>query len=340
MFKKVFALASVTALMGLVATVASAGCSSTSITASENDAGPAVGDGGKEGKAPVEAGPDEDAAGPAEEGTVGKECTDTADCKVADSKNDNICGKGFATGDLFSTSVCIQQKCTQGAGGTVGDLLCDGEVGLCLPLAAGSKSGICLPFCDFSSTAVATACKGNNKCNLAYSATDAKMVVKGIGSCQGACQADADCKGTAGQKCQIELGICLNADKIEVYPKAFAAGCDNAKDPAECNCNSVGGTGANKDKGICTRQCITGAAGDTACGAAVAGWKCTARLPVVDTMAKALFTGQPPDIAGVCALPCTVAGVDPLCTALATATGAPFQCKAFGGGLFCETSEP
>ncbi len=59
MVKKLFALASVTALAGLVSAVAVAGCSSDS-----NDAGPgspdASTDAPKEAKPPVEAGPDED----------------------------------------------------------------------------------------------------------------------------------------------------------------------------------------------------------------------------------------------------------------------------------------
>jgi hypothetical protein len=61
MFKKIFALASVTALTGLVASVAAAGCSSTTTTAAADDA--SVADTGPV-KKPVEAGPDPD-AGPA-----------------------------------------------------------------------------------------------------------------------------------------------------------------------------------------------------------------------------------------------------------------------------------
>jgi hypothetical protein len=341
MFKKMFALASVTALMGVVSTMAAAGCSSTTTSAAE-DGGTAVGDGGKEGKAPTEGGPieDEDASGPAEEGTVGKACTDTKDCNVADSVNDNVCTAGaFTPGDLWSTSVCIQPQCKQGSGNTVGDLLCDGNAGLCLPTSAGSKAGICVPFCDFDSTKVTTVCLGNNKCNLAYSATKTDMTVGGIGSCLGACQADADCKGTAGQKCQVETGLCYNADKVVVFPKAYGAGCTvppNATDPDECNCNNVGGTGADAAKGVCTRQCITGAAGNTACGAAVTGWTCTARLPVMDTMGKALFTGQPDDLSGICALPCVD---DTTCAPLQTATGAPLKCKEFASGKWCETTD-
>jgi ubiquitin len=60
--KKIFALASVTALTGLVASVAGAGCSSTTTTSASDDASVATDTGAK--KPAVEAGPDPD-AGPA-----------------------------------------------------------------------------------------------------------------------------------------------------------------------------------------------------------------------------------------------------------------------------------
>jgi len=61
MFKKMFALASVTALMGVVSTMTAAGCSSTTDGGGTDDASTPVGEGGaKDGKAPIP--PDEDAA--------------------------------------------------------------------------------------------------------------------------------------------------------------------------------------------------------------------------------------------------------------------------------------
>lgn len=336
MLKKMFAMASVTALVGLVSTVAAAGCSSSdggpdAVT----EAGTTEG-GGKEAGVKPDAGEEEDAAGPKEEGTVGKTCDTTADCKVTDAKNDNVCSKGaFSIGDLFGTPVCIQSTCTQGTGKTVGDLLCDGTAGLCLPTSGGTK-GVCLPLCDFDSTTVTTKCQGGNKCAIAYGASDKDGKSIGIGYCEASCQADTDCKGTAGQKCQVESGLCVNPDKYVTYAKAVGDGCDGSKDPAECNCNAVGGTGASKDKGVCTRACITGAAGDAACGAALAGWKCTAKLPKTDSAGKAQFTGQPDDLRGQCALPCTD---DTTCAALQTSSGAPIKCKEFSSGKFCETTD-
>lgn len=337
MIKKMFALASVTALVGLVATAGAAGCSSSDDTPVDTTDGGGTADGPiKEAGPPKEAEPEPDAAGPAEEATVGKACDTSADCKVADSKNDNVCSKGgFAVGDLFGSPVCIQPTCKQGTGKTVGDLLCDGNAGLCLPTSGGT-TGVCLPYCDFDSTAVTSKCEGGNKCAIAYSASDKDGKAVAIGYCEASCQADTDCKGTAGQKCQIETGLCVNADKLVTYAKAVGAGCDGSKDPEECNCNAVGGTGANKDKGVCTRACITGAAGDAACNTALAGWKCTANLPAKDDTGKAQFSAQPDDIRGRCALPCVD---DTTCAPLSTSSGAPMKCKEFAGGKFCETTD-
>jgi hypothetical protein len=347
MFKKMFALASVTALTGLVATVAAAGCSSTTTVPADNGAETGVVTKPKEAGMPIppdETGPPSDGA-VVEEGTVGKACTSTADCKVAGSVNDNACSKGgFTDGDLLGSPVCIQPSCTQGSSTppTVGDLLCDGQTGLCLPTGGSDTMGICLPFCSFSSTKVVDVCTGGNKCNIAYLGTDTMtMAASAIGFCFGACGKDADCMGTAGQKCQVEDGLCVNPDKIVAYtapgtfckrPAAMAA--------STCNCNFVGnhadgGISADADKGICTHACVTGAAGDTVCGAAVAGWKCTAKLPLLDDAGKALFSAQPDDVSGTCALPCTA---DADCTALGTSStlGALLKCRPFAGGKFCD----
>lgn len=338
MISKMFALASVTALVGFVSTLAAAGCSSSDNGVDAAEAGADGGAGTKDASRPVEAGEEVDAAGPVEEKTVGKACDTTTDCNVAGSKNDNVCSKGaFSIGDLFGSPVCIQQACTQGAGKTVGDLLCDGNAGLCL-VSGGSESGVCLPYCDFDSAAVTSTCEGGNKCAIAYSVTDTGGKAVAIGYCEATCLADADCKGTAGQKCQSETGLCVNADKfVATYAKSYGEGCDVSKTtPPDCNCNPVGGAGANKDLGVCTRSCITGAAGDAACEAAVAGWKCTAKLPTKDAAGKPLFGAQPDDVRGQCALPCVD---DTTCAPLQTSTGATMKCKEYGSGKFCETTE-
>ena len=352
MFKKMFALASVTALTGLVATVAAVGCSSTTTVPATDTT-----DSGTSGSVKHDAAPlppddggdttDGGSSGTPEEKTVGKECTSAADCKVAGSKNDNQCSKGgFMDGDLFGSPVCIQPQCTQGTGGTIADLLCDDQTGLCLPTGGSDTSGICFPFCSYDSTTVTDKCAGGNKCNIAYLGTDTMtMKASAIGFCFGACTADADCKGTAGQKCQAETGLCLNATAYVTYAKVAGQGCTRPAGTAadECNCNYVGtfadgGASPNPDKGFCTHACITGTAGNTVCNAAAAGWKCTAKLPTVDDKGAALFSAQPDDVAGTCAFPCAA---DADCMPIVTSSGLPatqVKCKTFADGKYCDAT--
>jgi hypothetical protein len=343
-----FALASVTALTGLVATVAAAGCSSTTTVADNGDTGVITPT--KEAGPPhpmLEGGPEDDGSmpGQTEEKTVGKPCASTADCKVAGSVNDNACSKGgFVDGDLLGTPVCIQPSCTQGSGGTIGDLLCDDQTGLCLPTGGSDTMGICLPFCSFDSTTVSDKCEGGNKCNIAYLGTDTMtMKASAIGFCFGACTQDTDCMGTTGQKCQVEDGLCVNADKLVTYTAVGTACTRPAAGAAStCNCNVVGnhadgGISADADKGYCTHSCITGTAGDAVCNTAKATWKCTAKLPTVDDMAKPLFNAQPADVSGTCAQPCTM---DTDCTALATASNLTglVKCKTYADGKYCDAT--
>ena len=349
MIKKMFALASVTALTGLVATMSAVGCSSTTSIQDNTEAGPVgpsnEGGKGKEtGPIPdVDSGPDTDGGGTPEEKTVGKECTSTADCKVAGSKNDNVCSKGgFTDGDLLGSPVCIQPNCTQGSGGTIGDLLCDDQAGLCLPTGGSQTMGICLPFCSFDSMAVVDKCAGGNKCNIAYLGTDTMTKkASAIGFCFGACTADTDCKGTAGEKCQVEDGLCV---KTPLTYTAVGTACTRGASgtPATCNCNTVGnftdgGVSPNADKGFCSHSCITGTAGDAVCNTAKAAWKCTAKLPAVDSMNAPLFSAQPADVGGSCALPCTA---DADCTALATAANLTglVKCKTYADGKYCDAT--
>lgn len=351
MFKKMFALASVTALTGLVATISAVGCSSTTTVADNTEGGPVIPSEGGKGK---ETGviPDPDGGGDVdssvvEEATVGKECTSTADCKVAGSVNDNACSKGgFTAGDLLGSPVCIQPNCTQGSGGTIGDLLCDGNAGLCLPTGGSDTMGICLPFCSFDSTMVTDKCAGGNKCNIAYLGTDTMTKkASAIGFCFGACTADTDCKGTAGQKCQVEDGLCVNDKEYVATYTAAGTACTRSSAAgavATCNCNTVGnhadgGVSASADKGYCTHSCITGAAGDAVCNTAKATWKCTAKLPAVDSMNAVLFTAQPADVGGTCAQPCTD---DASCMPLITSSGLTglVKCKTYADGKYCDAT--
>ena len=352
MFKKMFALASVTALTGLVATVAAVGCSSTTTVQPVDDGGSTSGivkkpDSGLPQPMDGDSRDTSETGSMPEDKKVGTLCSSSADCKVAGSVNNDVCSKGgFQDGDLFGSPVCIESMCTQGTGNTIADLLCDDQTGLCLPTGGSDTSGICFPFCSFDSTKIVDVCAGGNKCNIAYLGTDmTTKAASAIGFCFGACQADADCKGTAGQKCQVEDGLCVNMDKyIATYTAAGTACAKPAGTaPATCNCNFVGnhadgGVAADADKGFCTHACITGTAGDAVCNTAKAGWKCTAKLPTVDDMGAALFSAQPADVSGSCAQPCTA---DTDCNALATAASLPLtevKCKTYADGKYCDAT--
>ncbi|MEA2751960.1 MAG: hypothetical protein QOI41_6103, partial [Myxococcales bacterium] len=183
-------------------------------------------------------------------------------------------------------------------------------------------------------------CAGGNKCNIAYLGTDAMMKTAALGFCFGACQADTDCKGTTGNKCQKEDGLCVATPAV--YAKAVGAGCNGAATTAECNCNRTGnhadgGVSPDAEKGICTHACVTGAGGNAVCNTALAGWKCTAKLPAVDSAGKPAFTGQPDDVAGSCAFPCTD---DTTCATLAASSGlgALLKCRTFADGKYCDPS--
>jgi hypothetical protein len=342
MVKKLFALASVTALAGLVATVG-VGCSedSTNNTPPETDAG--APDAKKDGKGPG-IGDDEEPGEPPPSKTTGNECAADEDCLADGTVNENLCSKGFFTdGDLNPSPVCMG-LCTPNANATsVAELLCDGETGVCVP---SGNAGICFAVCQYDSEGIQVACKGSNKCSPAYNLTKGGTPPASgsgaiLGICLGGCSADADCKGTAGQKCQVETGLCLNADKHIAYAKAVGEGCDNSATPDECSCASVR-EGVDKDKGYCTHACVTGAAGDAVCNTAKAGWKCTAGLPAKDKDGKVVFSNQPEGVQGSCAQPCTD---DDACAALATASGVTggttkgngkVVCAEFANGKFCD----
>ncbi|AKV04779.1 hypothetical protein AKJ09_11442 [Labilithrix luteola] len=270
-------------------------------------------------------------ADPQEERTVGNECKTTADCQVADSLNDNICStEAYGGNDIFSTPVCVQPSCTV-KGTDVTDLLCDGEAGYCYTRGGG---GVCLPYCQFDSTSITTACQGNNKCVFDNGYVDKTRGAIGIGFCYGMCTTDADCKGT-GQACQVSSGECVAASNVVAPTKKPGDPCTapaTATDPRECACNAIGGSGPDKAKGICRAPCATGAEGDATCGVTTTNghaWKCTALLPAENGGTK-LFTGEPAGLRGSCAQPCDT---DTDCT---FAVGSVSEkCLAAAGGKFC-----
>jgi len=346
MVKKLFALASVTALAGMVSAVGAAGCSETVTEVQPSDAGSDVKPDTKKDSGPPDDGDDGDEEEIPPSKTTGKECSTTTDCEVEGTENGNICSKGaFGSkggNDVFGTPVCIG-ACTPNENPTqVADLLCDGETGVCL---GDSGNGLCYPACQYDSTSVAAGCAGNNKCAAAYflNKTDGTGAAI-LGICYGACTADADCKGSAGQKCQVELGVCVKEAEYKTFAKAVGDGCNGAASEQECNCATVRGEGKDKDKGYCTSTCITGAAGDAACGALKTGWKCSAGLPKEDDDGNPMFSAQPDDVLGVCAKSCED---DADCEDLATAAGVAGAakgdgkavCTEFANGHFCNLIE-
>jgi hypothetical protein len=240
----------------------------------------------------------------------------------------------FTVGDTFGDPVCVS-PCRRGTGTSIADVLCDGDengaAGVCNARMPGTE-GVCLPICDFDSTKLSAKCQGKNQCASQYFATTQAGEVISLGVCVGACTADSDCKGSPGAKCQIEEGLCVNPDKYVAFVKAPGNACTGAA--SECNCHTVGGAGASKDRGYCTSTCITGAAGDSDCGAANTGWRCTAGLPTKFTDGKSAFTGQPDGIVGSCAKPCAV---DADCTALAGTIGGgvAVKCEDTAGFKIC-----
>jgi hypothetical protein len=323
--ERIFGIASVVVVCGFV------------VGACSDDPSPAnptgVTDGGPDVKPP----PDAEPAVKQEEKTVGKLCTRDADCEVADSVGDNVCSIGFFTiGDLFGDAVCVS-PCQRGPGQTIADILCDGDetsaAGIC-NAPAPNASGVCLPFCQFGATAVSAKCQGQNQCAPQFFATTQAGEVISIGACLGACSVDADCKGSPGAKCQSEIGLCVKPEKYLAFAKVAGDACDGSGATDVCNCNTVGGTGANKDRGYCTLSCVTGAAGDAECGTAVNGWKCSAELPTKFADGTAAFTGQPDGVLGRCARPCTA---DADCTALGTTIGGgvTVKCEETAGFKIC-----
>lgn len=272
-----------------------------------------------------------------EEGTVGATCTSNGDCTVADTINDNICSnEAFTDGDRFASPVCIQPTCTRGPGGSFEEMLCDNKIGFCLPSSSDSLEGTCLPLCLYSSTALLQACKGDNRCAFAHPGANADGAVA-IGYCTGGCNVDADCKGTPGQKCQAETGLCVNDHNHVAFAKKLGDACDGSAASQVCSC----AVGADPTKGVCAHACQVGTAGNDVCVAAAgddADWKCTAKLPTTLTPSTGGtlpgFTGQPDGVVGSCALACPNGDAD--CAALSTKIGVTLTCAEFADGKYCD----
>ncbi|AKU98588.1 hypothetical protein AKJ09_05252 [Labilithrix luteola] len=337
MSKKLFVVATLTVLVGTFA-VLDVGCSSSDDGAIEQTA--VVDAGGPEvdaSKAKDSAVVGDEKVPSEEEGTVGATCTRKSDCTVAGTINDNVCSnEAFSDGDHFASSVCIQLACTRGPGGSFEEMLCDDKAGFCLPNATGSLEGTCLPLCLYSSTSFLQVCKGDNRCAFAHPGADNNGVAVAIGYCTGGCNVDADCKGTPGQRCQVETGTCVNGDKVASFAKKLGEACDGSAASPGCPC----AFGKDETKGVCSHACRAGSAGNDVCAAAGgdANWKCTAKLPTTLTPSTGGtlpgFTGQPDGVVGSCAFACPNGDAD--CAALSTKSGAALSCVEFADGKYCD----
>ncbi len=345
MSNRLFAITIGVALGTLVSMLGAAGCSSTELVTK------VIGDGG--GAGPTrDAGDDEEASGLPEERTVGMPCSTDNDCVTEGSVGDNFCSSGDrlagvdSVGASLSTPVCIS-ACTvpDDTPSNNSSLYCDGQVGLCV--GSPGAQGVCLGLCRFDSYRITHPCAGNNRCTTEYGFISRPSY--GIGYCGPGCSVDEDCKGTSGQKCEKDTGACVTT-LPEPNTKGPGTACKkpaSSSEKAECLCSVVGGTGATKDNGFCTRRCTTVAAFDEpdagaeeldgaapvpdACDAWLKGWRCTAGLETTATAngtVYTFFTGQPPGITGECRRPCSTTED---CADLAAATGANVECKEFAG---------
>lgn len=342
MMKKFFALASMTAVAGVIAAGAMVGCSSS------DDATPGTTD--DAGTADAKADAKKDSGGnqvdgsvtpTVEEETVGKPCSADSDCEVADSVGDNVCSKGYLATqagdivDLFPTPVCIQSCGPINQAKVDDSYFCDGNAGVCfnfgIPLCTGG--------CQFTSDAITVDCQGaNNKCQAYLFGDDGSGGPAIIGACTGACTKDSDCAGTPGQKCQKEQGICQAANLVVEYTTPQGSPCTENADAAAntCLCATLGGTGANKDKGYCYSQCVTGTTG--ACGT---GWQCSSHIPtqldLQDGGVQPWMTKVPTGVVGSCSLPCDTTA-DCLANDAFKDMTADTQvtCTQYADGKFCD----
>lgn len=225
--------------------------------------------------------------------TVGNTCALDTECERVPPV-DKICTlKGFASGSINPTPVCIGVSCLLGS-------TCDGARGLCV------LGGACMPRCAFQSNGVRVACAGKNVCNLHKVEGGGPAPFIGVGYCYRGCRADVDCP--VGEGCQVETGECVVA-KV-AFPKAPGAACTAGEDGVSCRCLT-----GNGGKGYCASFCVTGEA-------CTPGFHCTANLPAPQ------FTAEPKGLAGSCLQECGVDGGvnDAECASLGA------TCKSVVGG--------
>jgi hypothetical protein len=252
--------------------------------------------------------------------TVGNACTSHADCDP-DGEEIGYCSNGlYAVGPLNPTGVCLLY------GPEVCDPSTDTELKFC-DIKDMSAKGLCgqpgtdgsvdcSPVCVLKADGSwESKCTGKNACSAAGITTEGPRLV---GTCQGGCQADADCP--SGSKCDPGLQYCVHACTTDANCKSkWSTG------PANWKCNvargacelyydkTTGDTCATKDdclicykttaapSGTCSNFCTTG--GTAACKA---GFSCDSLLDATNSMGAPMFTFTtvPAGISGLCLRNC------------------------------------
>ncbi len=252
--------------------------------------------------------------------TTGKECKTADDCDP-EGLTDGFAfcsNAAYAVGPLNPTPICFLYNPAEDVCQATDDTtirFCDGGTGLCTK--SGDQKSACEAMCQFDSTGKSlVACAGKNSCNPSIFGTDNTMKVVGIGTCQGGCDADADCP--SGSKCDPLQKFCIKTCTAN-------SGCTYTGSPATYQCDTargactfkypknVGDACATADDclcfkntadagGYCVGLCKTGGA---ACGS---GTTCDALLPLKDKMGADIWSftaGQPAGLAGYCLKNCT-----------------------------------
>jgi hypothetical protein len=202
MLKKIFALASVTALTGLVAAVSAAGCSSTTSVAGTD---PVIEAGGGDARKPVEAGPEEE-AGPTTCPSSEPIDATTAPWKPPQALPGSCTEKMIA--DLVAYVDANKDDATKGSYANIKKQVADATCASCLFVVDGAKWGAFVEKSDGSflrnnfGGCVAVA-SGKEECGKAFSQLDDCLAF--------ACQECADDAATTKCNTAAGKGACKTA---------------------------------------------------------------------------------------------------------------------------------
>jgi hypothetical protein len=253
--------------------------------------------------------------------TTGSACVRDGDCIGDGGPGVDRCSSDYQARvsnvavQLWASPVCIVPlaaggNCDLGTDPTAIHF-CDGpddpsSPGICVAFnqsAPVAGQGACLPKCTFTPDgSAATGCVGHDACSLISYVLDAiNDAVEGIGACQSACRADADCTALGvNSHCEVDIGDCTEAPVART--KNFGDPCTAADETAgACFCATGAGT-----SGFCSSTCVVGAGS----GGCPSGWVCDTGEPsILDFGAGAPTLGpltrQTTGMLGLCVPSCT-----------------------------------